>query len=512
MANLLIDDNISKPMNLEELKKFYVDLNPLIQARLEKRVMMEKLGLNLYPYKFERTLSAKAILERFANQGHDLSEETVKITGRLMLMREHGKASFAHIRDESGSIQVYAKFDNLGETKYGLWKELDVGDIVGITGRVFRTKRGEITVSIDDFEILCKSLRPLPEKYHGIKDVELRYRKRYLDLIMNPDTQKIFILRSKIVSEIRRELEAQGFLEVETPILQSVASGAAARPFITHHNYLEQDFYLRIAHELHLKRLIVGGFEKVFEIGKAFRNEDVDVHHNPEYTLMELYWAYVDYNDIMVLTENLVHRVALNVLKKEVIEYQGRAIDLRPPWKRLSFLEALKNEGIDINIEEVTREEVLSIGESVGAEIKLDYPTGKILMKIFEKVCEEKLVGPVHIYDYPIDVCPLTKPHRSKPGLAERFESYIAGLEIANAYTELNDPVYQRKMFMAQLEERRKGEAEIYDYDEDFCEALDYGMPPTGGLGIGIDRLVMIFTNTPSIKEVILFPTVSVVK
>ncbi|MCX8174514.1 MAG: lysine--tRNA ligase [Thermoplasmata archaeon] len=496
-------------MNLEELKSFYPELNPLIQARLEKRVKMEGMGLRLYPYKFEKNTSAREIQERFANQGHELSDEVVRIAGRLMLVREHGKASFAHIKDGTGSIQVYAKLDNLGEARYGLWKELDVGDIIGIRGRVFRTKRGELTVSIDEFEILCKSLRPLPEKYHGIKDIELRYRKRYLDLIMNPEAQRIFTLRSKIVSEIRRELEGQGFLEVETPVLQSVASGAAARPFITHHNYLDQDFYLRIAHELHLKRLIVGGFEKVFEIGKAFRNEDVDAQHNPEYTLLELYWAYVDYNDIMGLTENLVHKVALNVLGKEVIEYQGKTIDLRPPWKRISFLDALKNEGIKIDVDKITKEEAYKIGESVGAEIKPDFPTGKILVKIFEKVCEEKLTGPVHIYDYPVEVCPLTKPHRSNPGLAERFESYIAGMEVANAYSELNDPAYQRKMFMAQLEERKRGEAEIYDYDEDFCEALDYGMPPTGGLGIGIDRIVMILTNAPSIKEVILFPTVS---
>ncbi|MGB9636315.1 MAG: lysine--tRNA ligase [Thermoplasmata archaeon] len=500
---------MAQEMELEELKKFYPDLNPLILARLEKMITLRTQGINLYPYRFERNTCIREIHEKFVNQGHEPSAEVVQIAGRLMLMREHGKASFAHMRDETGTIQIYAKLDNLGEEKYSLWKKLDVGDIIGVRGKVFRTKRGELTVSIDNFEILCKSIRPLPEKYHGIKDTDLRYRKRYLDLIMNPDTQKIFTLRSKIVAEIRRFLESQGFLEVETPVLQSVASGAAARPFITHHNYLNQDFYLRIAHELHLKRLIVGGFERVYEIGKAFRNEDVDAHHNPEYTLLELYWAYVDYTDIMKLTEALVYSVAKKVLGKEIIEYQGKTIDLRPPWKRMSFLDALKNEGVEIDIEKITHEEAYRIGEKLGAELKLEYPTGKILMKIFEKVCEEKLIGPVHIFDYPIDVCPLTKPHRSKPKIAERFESYIAGMEISNAYTELNDPIHQRKMFLQQIEERKQGETEIYAYDEDFCEALDYGMPPTGGLGIGIDRLVMILTNAPSIKEVILFPTVS---
>lgn len=507
-ANLLIADCIFLPMQLDELKAIYPDINPLIQARIEKRLRLEAKGLNLYPYKFERNMSAQQIHERFASQGHELSNEEVKIAGRVMLLRDHGKASFAHLKDFSGSIQLYAKYDNLGE-RYALWKEIDVGDIIGVRGRVFRTKRGELTVSIDDFEILCKSLRPLPEKYHGLRDTELRYRKRYLDLIMNPESQRIFILRSKIISQIRRLLEEEGFIEVETPVLQAVASGAAARPFITHHNYLDEDFYLRIAHELHLKRLIVGGFEKVFEIGKAFRNEDVDAQHNPEYTLLELYWAYVDYNDIMQLTERLIHTVALNVLGKEEIEYNGQKINLRPPWQKVSFIEALEKEGINVDVERITKEEALKIGSEVGAEIKAEYSTGKILMKIFEKVCEKKLIGPVHIYDYPIEVCPLTKPHRAKPGLAERFESYIGGLEIANAYSELNDPIYQRKMFMAQLEERKRGEAEVYAYDEDFCEALDYGMPPTGGLGIGIDRLVMILANAPSIKEVILFPTVS---
>jgi len=508
-VNLLISLLVCGFMDIEELKKYYPEINPLIQARLEKLVSLKSQNINPYPYRFEKTHSSKTIRERFAGQGHEPSTEIVSIAGRLILIREHGKACFAHIRDETGDIQVYAKLDNLGEENYRLWKNLDVGDIVGIVGRVFRTKRGELTVSIDKFELLCKSVRPLPEKYHGLKDTEMRYRKRYLDLIMNMDVRMIFTMRSMIVSQIRKYLEEQGFIEVETPVLQSVASGAAARPFITHHNYLDQDFYLRIAHELPLKRLIVGGFEKVFEIGKAFRNEDVDAQHNPEYTLLELYWAYVDYNDIMKLTENLVHDVALKVLGKEVIEYQGKTIDLHVPWQRLSFLDALRAEGIDVDIEKITHDDAYKIGERVGAEIKPEYNTGKILMKIFEKVCEDKLTGPVHIFDYPLEVCPLTKPHRSKPKIAERFESYIAGMEIANAYSELNDPIHQRRMFMSQLEERKQGEAEIYDYDEDFCEALDYGMPPTGGLGIGIDRLVMILTGAQSIKEVILFPTVS---
>jgi lysyl-tRNA synthetase, class II len=431
---------------------------------------------------------------------------TVTIAGRLMSKRKQGKASFAHLQDVTGRIQIYVRLDRVGEEQYEIFSTADIGDWLGVSGTVFKTNRGETSVKADTVTFLTKSLRPLPEKFHGLKDVELRYRKRYLDLIMNPEVKETFILRSRIIAAIRRYLDERGFLEVETPTMHNIAGGAAARPFITHHNALDMDLYMRIAIELHLKRLIVGGLEKVYEIGRVYRNEGISTKHNPEFTMMELYQAYADFHDIMDLTENLIAHVAQEVLGTTKITYQGHEIDLTPPWDRKSMVELIKEHvGIDFK-QEMSDEEARRLAKEHGVEIEPNMTFGHIVNEFFEQKVEDKLIQPTFVYGHPVAISPLAKKNAEDPRFTDRFELFIVGREHANAFSELNDPIDQRQRFEAQLAERAAGNDEAHPMDEDFLEALEYGMPPTGGLGIGIDRLVMLLTDSASIRDVLLFP------
>lgn len=432
---------------------------------------------------------------------------TVRLAGRIMSKRGMGKVSFCDLQDSKGKIQLFTKIDELGEDEYGQWQKLDIGDIVGVEGEVFRTRRGEISVKTQKYTLLAKSLRPLPEKFHGLKDTDTRYRKRYLDLIVNPSVRDTFVKRSGIIKAVREYLDDKGFLEVETPILNTVPGGAAAKPFVTHHNTLDMDMYLRIAPELFLKRLITGGFDKVYEMGRLFRNEGISVKHNPEFTAMELYQAYTDYNGMMELTENLIEYCCKKVNGKTTIEYMGAKINLSPPYRRATMYELInEHSGIDfysIN----TLEEAVPAAKSKGVEISGKDLKGDIVNKFFEKFCEEKLIEPTFVCDYPVEISPLTKKKEDRPELTERFELFIGGREYANAYSELNDPADQRERFAMQLKKRSEGDEEANMHDEDFCESLEYAMPPTGGLGIGIDRLVMLLTDSASIRDVLFFPT-----
>lgn len=425
-----------------------------------------------------------------------------------MAKRIMGKASFCHIQDGEGRIQSYVSINELGEESYKQFKEDDIGDIIGITGFVFKTKTGEISIHAKEVTLLSKSLRPLPEKYHGLKDTDLRYRQRYVDLIMNPEVKDTFLKRVQILQEIKNILNEKGYLEVETPILNTIAGGASARPFITHHNTLGMDMYLRIANELYLKRLIVGGFDKVYEMGRMFRNEGMDIKHNPEFTNIELYSAYEDYNDMMDITEEIISTVAQRVLGTTKINYQGTEIDLTPSWKRISMIDSIKEvTGVDFNTIE-TDEEAKKVAENLHVELdELKLTRGEIINQIFEAKVEDTLIQPTFIYDYPVEVSPLTKRKPSDPRLTERFEVFIGAREYGNAYSELNDPIDQYERFKKQVEARDAGDEEANMMDEDFVNALEYGMPPTGGLGIGVDRLVMLLTNSASIRDVLLFPT-----
>ena len=417
-----------------------------------------------------------------------------------------GKAGFAHIQDLSGQIQIYVRQDAVGEEQYEVFNLIDLGDIVGIKGQVFKTKVGELSIKASSFEILSKSLRPLPDKFHGLKDVEQRYRQRYLDLIMSEESKQTFITRSQIIRSIRNYLDHNGYLEVETPMMHAIAGGAAARPFVTHHNTLDMTLYMRIAIELHLKRLIVGGLEKVYEIGRVFRNEGVSTRHNPEFTMIELYEAYADYQDIMELTENLVAHVAQEVLGTTTVQYGEYEIDLKPQWKRLHMVDAIKEyTGVDFwNV--TSTEEAKQLAKENGIAYKETMEYGHIVNEFFEQKVEEKLIQPTFIFGHPVEISPLAKKNPDDPRFTDRFELFIVAREHANAFTELNDPIDQRERFEAQLVEREQGNDEAHEMDEDFVEALEYGMPPTGGLGIGIDRLVMLLTNSPSIRDVLLFP------
>jgi len=479
------------------------ELSELLKVRREKLEELRKKGINPFPYRFDRTTTAKEILEKYKDIEHEATD-VVKVAGRLMTKRGHGKASFANIQDETGKIQIYSKLDVLGQDKYEIYEKLDIGDFIGVTGKVFRTKTGEITVRIDDFEILCKALHPLPEKWHGLTDKELRYRERYVDLIVNHDVKEVFIKRGRIISEIRKYLESRGFLEVETPVLHMQAGGAAARPFETYHNTLDMSLFLRIALELHLKRLIVGGFDKVFEIGRVFRNEGMSFKHNPEYTMLELYQAYVDYNDIMKLTEELISSIATTVLGTTKVTFKGNEVDFKSPWPRITLHDALaKLAKIDINVDE---KGLRKIAKEKGLEGYDELPTGKIINLLYDEFVEPKIVQPTFIIDYPIETSPLAKKKRDNPKLVERFEVVVCGMEIANAFSELNDPLDQRERFRQQVENRKAGDDEAESMDEDFLRALEYGMPPTGGLGIGIDRVVMLLTGSESIRDVLFFP------
>lgn len=482
-----------------------VDMNQLLKVRREKLQELQEAGKNPFDItKFNRTHTSKDVIDNY----DELEGKDVTIAGRMMAKRIMGKASFCHIQDMQGKLQSYVSTNDLGEESYKAFKTYDIGDIIGITGFVFKTRTGEISVHAKEVTLLSKSLRPLPEKFHGLKDTDLRYRQRYVDLIMNPEVKDTFLTRIKILKEIRRILDEKGYLEVETPILNTIAGGAAARPFITHHNTLDMDMYLRIANELYLKRLIVGGFDKVYEMGRMFRNEGMDIKHNPEFTNIELYSAYEDYNDMMNITEEIISTVAKNVLGTTVINYQGTEIDLTPSWKRITMIDAIKEvTGVDFNSID-SDEEAKKVAEGLGIELdETKLSRGEIINQVFEAKVEDTLIQPTFIYDYPVEVSPLTKRKPSDPRLTERFEVFIGGREYGNAYSELNDPIDQYERFKKQAEAREAGDDEANMMDEDFVNALEIGMPPTGGLGIGVDRLVMLLTDSASIRDVLLFPT-----
>lgn len=480
-----------------------VDVNEVRKVRIEKLNELVAKGENPFEItSYNRTATAGEILANYDK----FEGQIVSIAGRLMSKRIMGKASFGHIMDSDGRMQGYFNRDDMGVDEYQAFKKLDVGDIVGIEGFVFKTKTGEISVHVKKVTLLTKSLLPLPEKFHGLKDPELRFRQRYVDLIANPEVKDVFIKRSKIISTIREVLDKKGFIEVETPVLNTLAGGANARPFITHHNTLDIDMYMRIATELHLKRCIVGGFEKVYEIGRQFRNEGMDTKHNPEFTTIELYQAYVDYNEMMNITEELYTTAAERVCGGLDITYQGTPLSLKTPWERLTMVQAVKKyTGLDFDKDPL--ETLIAKGNEMGLEMSPDTSWGHALYNIFDAFVEEKLTGPVFITDYPVEVSPLAKKKPSDPRLTERFEFFICASEGGNAFSELNDPIDQRSRFEQQMLAKAKGDDEAQPYDEDFCNALEYGMPPTGGLGIGIDRMVMFLTDSASIRDVLLFPT-----
>ncbi|MDI6812143.1 MAG: lysine--tRNA ligase [Desulfitobacteriaceae bacterium] len=475
----------------------------LWRVRLDKLDLFRSKGVEPYADHYARTHMAQDIIENFG----ELEGQGVKVAGRIMSKRDQGKVIFVHIQDFSGRIQIYIRRDDVGSERFDLISTLDVGDFVGVDGSVFRTKRGEISVHARQVDILSKAMRPLPEKFHGLTNVEMRYRQRYVDLIVNPDVRSVFVTRSKIIRAMREFLENKGFLEVETPTLHTVAGGAAARPFITHHNTLDMDLYLRIALELYLKRLIVGGFEKVYEIGRNFRNEGISIKHNPEFTMMELYQAYANFRDIMELTENMIAYIVEKVHGTLDISYQGEVLHFATPWSRLQMLDGiLEYSGVDFrNITD--DEEARSAARAQGIHIGEDATRGQIINEFFEEFVEPKLIQPTFVIGHPVEISPLAKRNAQNPAYTDRFEAFAYGRELGNAFSELNDPIDQRKRFEAQMAEREKGDDEAHMMDEDFLRALEYGLPPTGGLGIGIDRLVMLLTDSASIRDVILFPT-----
>lgn len=486
-----------------------IELNELLTIRREKLDELRELGIDPFGQKYNRTHHTADLLAEYDEQsGESLAamEIEVSIAGRIMQKRGMGKAGFAHIQDLTGKLQIYVRQDTVGEQQYAAFRILDIGDIVGVTGQLFKTKTGELSVKATSLEVLAKSLYPLPEKFHGLKDVELRYRQRYVDLIMNPDVQQTFILRSKIIQSMRRYLDQQGFLEVETPTLHTIPGGAAARPFHTHHNALDMALHMRIAIELHLKRLIVGGLEKVYEIGRVYRNEGISTRHNPEFTMLELYEAYGDFQDMMRLTEEMTVHIAKEVLGSTVIDYQGVEVDLGQTWQRISMVDAVKKvTGVDFS-EQISDGRAHELAAKHGVPVEPTMKSGHILNEFFEHLVEDTLIQPTFVYGHPVEISPLAKRNEEDGRFTDRFELFIVGREHANAFTELNDPIDQRARFEAQLLEREQGNDEAHMMDEDFIRALEYGMPPTGGLGIGVDRLVMLLTNAPSIRDVLLFP------
>ena len=476
----------------------------LKKVRTDKLKELEEKKINPYPNNYEVTHKTRELIENFEKLEKDKSK--VKTAGRLMLIRMHGKAGFSHIKDDTGMIQIYVKLDFIGEEKLKIFKLLDIGDIIGIEGEIFKTHTDEITIKVDDFTLLSKSLLPLPEKWHGLSDIEARYRQRYLDLIMNDDVKNNFIIRSKAIRFIREFLQEKGFLEVETPMMQPIYGGAAAEPFMTHHNTLDMDLYMRIAPELYLKRLIVGGFEKIFELNRNFRNEGISAKHNPEFTMMELYQAYADYNDMMDINEDLVCSLINDIKGSLEIEYQEEKLNFKKPWARMTYLEAIKKY-TEIDFSNVKDEkEAEELAKKIGVNIKEKKTKWEIIAEVFEEKVERKLIQPTFILDFPKELSPLAKTKPDNPELVERFESFIAGREMSNAFSELNDPEEQKKRFEAQKEKRKAGDGEAHPMDTDYVSALEYGMPPTGGLGIGIDRIIMILIDTGNIRDTILFP------
>ena len=481
------------------------EINEQMQVRIDKMHKIEEHGWKPFGYRFLYTHRAADIAAQF----DELSEKEteVKMAGRIMAIRGHGKTCFMDMQDKTGRIQVYVRKDVIGEENYALIKLMDIGDTVGITGTAFRTHMGELSIKANSVEMLSKSLRPLPEKWHGLKDVETRYRQRYVDLIVNPEVRDTFVKRSQIIRSVREVLDSHDFLEVETPILNTIAGGAAARPFISYHNALDMQVYMRIAPELYLKRLIVGGMDRVYEMGRVFRNEGIDNRHNPEFTSVEIYQAFADYRDMMVLTEEVVVKTAEKVLGTTTINYEGTTIELASPWKRMSMIEAVKEySGKDFtNVTDL--EEARAIAKELNVAIEPSFGIGKIINACFEEYVEDKLIQPTFITGHPKEISPLAKSNPENPEITDRFEAYIYGREICNGFTELNDPIDQKERFLKQVEERANGDEEANMMDEDFVNALEYGLPPTGGLGIGIDRLVMFLTNSSTIRDVLFFPT-----
>lgn len=483
------------------------DMNELMKVRRDKLAAFEAKGVAPFGHRFEVSHHAQEVLEQFSTlEGEAESEAEITVAGRLMAIRGHGKASFSVLMDRSGRLQIYFKLDVLGEEKYSQFKLLDIGDIIGVRGHVFRTRRGELTLRVDDFDMLSKSLRPLPEKFHGLTDTEIRYRQRYVDLIMNPEVMDTFVARTNIVKSIRNYLDERDFLEVETPVLGTIAGGAAARPFITHHNTLDIDMYLRIATELNLKRLVVGGMERVYEMGRIFRNEGMDVRHNPEFTSIEIYQAYADYRDLMDITEGIVLNAAQTVLGTTVINYQGTEIDLSKV-KRISMNDAVKEATGKDFLSCQSVEEARAMAQEIGVPYEERFGIGGILNAAFEEKVEESLIQPTFITGHPTEISPLAKRNPENPLITDRFEFFIYGRELANGFTELNDPIDQEGRFLEQMKQREAGDDEAHEMDRDFITALEYGLPPTGGLGIGVDRLVMFLTDSASIRDVLLFPT-----
>ena len=486
------------------------DLNEQMQVRLDKMHKIEEKGLKPFGYRYEYTHRSGDVKEQFDALSE--AETEVKLAGRVMAIRGHGKTCFMDMQDKDGRIQVYVRKDVLGEDNYALIKMMDIGDTVGVTGTVFRTHMGEVSIKASALEMLSKSLRPLPEKWHGLKDVETRYRQRYVDLIVNPDVRDTFVKRSQIIRSVRNVLDSHGFLEVETPILNTIAGGAAARPFISYHNALDMQVYMRIAPELYLKRLIVGGMDRVYELGRVFRNEGIDNRHNPEFTSVEIYQAFADYRDMMDLTEEVVVKTAEEVLGTTKIVYEGTEIELASPWKRISMIDAVKEyAGKDFtNVTDL--EEARAMAKEINVEVEPTWGIGKIINACFEEYVEDKLIQPTFITGHPKEISPLAKSNPENPEITDRFEAFIYGREICNGFTELNDPIDQRERFLKQVEERANGDEEANMMDEDFVTALEYGLPPTGGLGIGIDRLVMFLTNSSTIRDVLFFPTMKPLK
>ena len=480
-------------------------------VRREKAENLRKLGYDPFGSRYDREDYANDVKEKYATVDHDEFEnmtDTVKVAGRIMFIRKMGKASFFSIKDKSGSIQVYISINDVGEDIYNLFKSADIGDIVGVYGKVMKTRTGEVTIKCLEYTPLVKALRPLPEKFHGLTDVEERYRRRYVDLMMNDESRRVAFLRPKIIRSIQNFLDNRGFVEVETPVLSTLLTGASARPFVTHHNSQDLDMYLRIALELPLKRLLVGGMERVYEVGRVFRNEGMDTRHNPEFTMMEVYQAYSDLEGMMDLTEKMFVNIAENVTGKMDYHWNNQDISVKGPWKRISMVDAIKEvTGIDFK-KEMTVDEALELAKEHKIEVQEHEKTvGHIINLFFEKYVEETLIQPTFLYGHPVEISPLTKKNKDDPRFVDRFELFIGGKEMANAYTELNDPVDQLERFEEQLKEKALGNVEANDIDMDFIEALEYGMPPAGGVGYGIDRLVMFFTEQESIRDVILFPT-----
>ena len=494
----------TEEMNIQELE---LQFNEQERLRREKLVQLQNEGKDPFDvYKVERTHSSQQVKDNF----DALEGKEVTVAGRIMSKRGQGKVVFSDIHDRDGKIQLFIKIDEVGEEALKQYKTNDLGDWVACTGEVFKTKTGEISIKAKSIELICKSLKPLPEKWHGLKDPDLRYRQREVDIITNPEVKTTFMKRSQIIKGIREFLDNRGFLEVETPMLATIAGGASARPFITHHNTLDLDMFLRIAPELYLKRCIVAGFEKVYELGRTFRNEGMSVRHNPEFTMIELYQAFADYNDMMELTENMVAEVCKKVNGTTKVTYQGTEIDFMPPWRRITMVDAVK-EYAGVDFKEISSNEE---AQAIAKEKHLEFPKplntvtkGEVLNALYEEFCEEHMIQPTFIIDYPVEISPLTKKKRGDEMFTERFEGFVFGRELCNAYSELNDPIVQRERFAQQEKERELGDDEAYMIDEEFMSALETGMPPTGGLGIGIDRLVMFLTDSASIRDVILFPT-----